>query len=615
MDVFRVTSANGGQLPESAWESVREYVLTTCITLSNKSSMPLIYGVTGPVDESKLGRIATVSSKASAASALASTELLNKAETAASRLEQAAAEMSSAAAALVMRERELAALKQGEDADASIAACEEAAALLERKMAEMEATLASRRYAAMPEPAKPTMQRGGGGELRFADGGGTSTGPASGNGFEIILQGFNWESWRFPGGWYNELAKRAPEIHDDGFTAVWMPPPQDSVSEQGYLPRDLYCLESRYGTEEELRKALKRLKDLKVKSIADIVINHRCAHDQDSQGRWNRYGGRLAWDASAITSDNPEFGGRGHPGTGEDYAAAPNIDHTQESIREDLQKWLRYMRKNVGFDGWRFDFVKGYSGKYTREYIDASTPLMAFGEYWDACNYTDGVLDYNQDSHRQRTVNWCDATGGTASAFDFTTKGILQEACYRNEYWRLVDDCGRPPGVCGMWPSRAVTFIENHDTGSTLGHWPFPDGKLGEGYAYILTHPGTPCVFWDHYQREGLHDVIVDLIHLRKSLKIMHRSSVKVLKATADCYAACVDDKLCMKIGDGEWSPNSTNVAPPQGMEDVANGRWQVQVSGSGFAVWTFGAADVQNGGEGGGTSGKALAGVGGGWA
>lgn len=24
---------------------------------------------------------------------------------------------------------------------------------------------------------------------------------------------------------------------------------------------------------------------------------------------------------------------------------------------------------------------------------------------------------------------------------------------------------GRPPGVLGLWPSRAVTFLENHDTG------------------------------------------------------------------------------------------------------------------------------------------------------
>lgn len=51
-------------------------------------------------------------------------------------------------------------------------------------------------------------------------------------------------------------------------------------------------------------------------------------------------------------------------------------------------------------------------------------------------------------------------------------------------------------GVAGLamlrrcCPRRAVTFLENHDTGSTLGHWPFPRQGLQEGYAYILTHPG-----------------------------------------------------------------------------------------------------------------------------
>ena len=58
-----------------------------------------------------------------------------------------------------------------------------------------------------------------------------------------------------------------------------------------------------------------------------------------------------------------------------------------------------------------------------KEYLDATVPELAFGEFWDTCEYTDGVLNYNQDSHRQRTVNWCDRTGGTSAAFDFTTKG------------------------------------------------------------------------------------------------------------------------------------------------------------------------------------------------
>ncbi|KAB1207330.1 Alpha-amylase 3, chloroplastic [Morella rubra] len=82
-------------------------------------------------------------------------------------------------------------------------------------------------------------------------------------------------------------------------------------------------------------------------------------------------------------------------------------------------------------------------------------------------------MDHNQDAHRQRIIDWINATSGTAGAFDVTTKGILHS-----------------------------------------GHWRFPGGKEMQGYAYILTHPGTSSVFYDHifsrYQSE-----IAALISLR----------------------------------------------------------------------------------------------------
>lgn len=228
---------------------------------------------------------------------------------------------------------------------------------------------------------------------------------------------------------------------------------------------------------------------------------------------------------------------------------------------------------------WRFDFVKGYAGSYAREYIDATVPALAFGEYWDTCGYTDGVLDYNQDTHRQRTVNWCDATGGTAAAFDFTTKGVLQEAMARGELWRLSDAAGRPPGVMGLWPSRAVTMLENHDTGSTLNHWPFPHQHLPAGHAYLLTHPGTPCVFWDHFTAPGLGDQVKALLRSRRAAGLHARSAVKIQRAAAGVYAATVDDRVAVKIGPSDWSPSAAGV-------DVGQREWRLETSGPSFAVW-----------------------------
>lgn len=82
-------------------------------------------------------------------------------------------------------------------------------------------------------------------------------------------------------------------------------------------------------------------------------------------------------------------------------------------------------RKEVGYDGWRLDFVRGFWGGYVHDYLEASEPYFAVGEYWDSLSYTYGEMDYNQDAHRQRIVDWINATNGTAGAFDVTRKGIL----------------------------------------------------------------------------------------------------------------------------------------------------------------------------------------------
>lgn len=84
-----------------------------------------------------------------------------------------------------------------------------------------------------------------------------------------------------------------------------MPPPTQTnchhtASIQGYMPRELDNLDSAYGTEQELRACIAGFHRAGIQCLADIVLNHRCASSKDAMGNWNRYGGRYAWDASAI---------------------------------------------------------------------------------------------------------------------------------------------------------------------------------------------------------------------------------------------------------------------------------------------------------------------------
>ncbi|XP_074564012.1 alpha-amylase 3, chloroplastic isoform X3 [Curcuma longa] len=394
----------------------------------------------------------------------------------------------------------------------------------------------------------------------------------TGSGYEILCQGFNWESHR-SGKWYAELSAKTVELASLGFTVVWLPPPTESVSPEGYMPKDLYNLDSRYGSIDELKHLVKKFHEVGVKVLGDVVLNHRCAHYQNKNGVWNIFGGRLNWDDRAVVADDPHFQGRGNKSSGDNFHAAPNIDHSQDFVRNDLKEYLCWLRKEVGYDGWRLDFVRGFWGGYVKDYIEASAPYFAVGEYWDSLSYTYGEMDHNQDAHRQRIVDWINATNGTAGAFDVTTKGILHTALERCEYWRLCDANGKPPGVVGWWPSRAVTFIENHDTGSTQGHWRFPSGKEMQGYAYILTHPGTPAVFYDHIFSHCQHD-IAKLISIRNRNKVNCRSMVKISKAERDVYAAVIDETVAVKIGPGHYEP-------PNGSK-----RWNVAAEGVDYRVW-----------------------------
>ncbi len=378
----------------------------------------------------------------------------------------------------------------------------------------------------------------------------------------ILLQGFHWESHQ--SSWWNTLAEKSTDIKKSGFDLVWFPPSSFSASDEGYLPNRLYFQNSRYGSEKELKKAIRSFHQLGVKVLADIVVNHRVGTKN-----WADFT-EPQWGSHAVCSNDEWPGATGNQDTGLGFHAGRDLDHTQIEVQRGIQDWLTWLKKDMGYDGWRYDYVKGYGGHYVGLYNDASQPYFSVGEYWDDLDLN------NPNAHRQRLCDWINATQGKSSAFDFTTKGVLQHAVAHSEYWRLKDPAGKPVGLLGWWPERTVTFIDNHDTGpspkSGQNHWAFPSDKIMQGYAYILTHPGVPTVYWVHFYDWGLGDLIKALIQIRKAQKIHSMSGVDIRVADAQKYAAIIDGKVAVKIGSGDWSPGNN---------------WVVATSGNDYAVWT----------------------------
>ena len=368
--------------------------------------------------------------------------------------------------------------------------------------------------------------------------------------------------------WYRIVSENAPAIQRAGFTWVWFPPCCDSLDAHGYLPRKWNVLDNAYGTEAELRRAIEALGP--VRAMADVVVSHRVGV---ATGGADFAEPAFPDNRAAVSRDDDSGAGTGNYSTGERYSGARHLDHTNPDVRAAIKQYLGRL-KALGFGGWRYDQVKGYAGHFVREFNQATAPGLSVGEFYDG--------------DRQKVTHWIDSTGGKSAAFDFPTRYILYDACARDDYHRLRSRNGDrigPSGLIGMWPSRSVTFLDNHDTESRRDeehqrHYNdtrhYAGHTVAMGYAYLFTHPGIPCVFWPHLFDWGgvTRERIEKLIQLRKDAGIHSHSAVDIKETRKGLYAAIIDGKAAVKLGSLDWSPGWG---------------WHLAVWGERFAAWVRG--------------------------
>ena len=331
----------------------------------------------------------------------------------------------------------------------------------------------------------------------------------------VMLQAFYWDS--FTDTQWSNLEEQADEI-SEFFSLMWIPQSGNCGGGPSMGYNDMYWFSnynSSFGNEEQLRSMISAMKERGVGTIADVVINHRSSINGWMGFPEETYNGKTytmkpeyicSNDDGGKTKQYAETAPTGNRDTGDDFDGSRDIDHTNAEMQQMIIDYLNFLKNDLGYAGFRYDMVKGYDGKYTKMYNEAVKPEFSVGEYWDG--------NYN------KLNDWINSTGKQSAAFDFNVKYMLNDACNGGN-WNKLNQWTLPRLGQGRY---SVTFVDNHDTYRD-------NNKVAKNQmaanAFILSTPGTPCVFLSHWK--AYKQELKNLIYARMLAGITNESRMDVL--------------------------------------------------------------------------------------
>lgn len=356
----------------------------------------------------------------------------------------------------------------------------------------------------------------------------------------VMLQGFSWDSYDYSQ--WTVLEKQADDMK--GFIdLVWLPQSGkciETTKVMGYMPYYYFNQNSSFGTEAELRSLIAKFKANGIGAIADVVVNHRntdgwytfpaetykgvtyqmlstdiCKNDDDGE------------TATQAKKDGVSLSNNYDEGT--DFGGCRDIDHKSENVQKIIKAYLKFLKEDIGYTGFRYDMVKGFDGSHVADYNDATGVEYSVGEYWDG---------------NDKIESWINRTNKKSAAFDFQFRYNVRDAVNGAANGKVTtsSDWSKLNSNDNLmhdanYRRYAVTFVENHDTqkrSESEQNDPLRKDTIAAN-AYMLAMPGTPCVFQPHWR--AYKQEIKSMIEARKLAGITNMSNYTNKMAQTACFA------------------------------------------------------------------------------
>ena len=355
----------------------------------------------------------------------------------------------------------------------------------------------------------------------------------------VMLQGFSWDAYDYSQ--WTVLEKQADDMK--GFIdLVWLPQSGKCIETNqvmGYKPYYYFNQNSSFGTEAELKSLIAKFKANGIGAIADVVVNHR-----NTDGWFTfpaeTYNGVTYKMLSTDICKNDDGGKAATQATkegvslsqnydeGTDFGGCRDIDHKSANVQKIIKAYLKFLKEDMGYTGFRYDMVKGFSGTHVADYNDATGVEFSVGEYWD---------------ENPSIINWINKTNKKSAAFDFQFRynvrdavGVKDNKVVSAQNWsKLKSDNNLMHDP--TYRQYAITFVENHDMQYRSADEqldPLKRDTLAAN-AYMLAMPGTPCVFQPHWR--AYKQEIKSMIEARKLAGITNMSNYTNKMAQTTCFA------------------------------------------------------------------------------
>ncbi|KAI0250198.1 glycoside hydrolase family 13 protein [Lactifluus subvellereus] len=429
-----------------------------------------------------------------------------------------------------------------------------------------------------------------------------SLGPDNNSGNALMIQFFTWDSAHPDMSWWKHFEHEVPQLSALGVTQVWLPPPNKGTHKkgQGYDAYDLWDLgefhqkgttNTRWGSKEELLRAISVAKQHGIDVLIDAVLNHKCGGDRTetlsvipvndanrleeigptrliegwtvfdfsarggkySQFRWTQdHFTGIDWDHRTRKRGIYKIVGRDHKGWSPnvdnergnyDYLLGADVDFRHPDVQEDMHNWSDWILQTTGGAGFRLDAVKHMDRKFLLQWIkqvrrrDGRSHAFMVAEYWSP--------------KIRRVLSWVNAFQGQTAFFDVPLHDNFYHASRGPfDLRRILDNT-----LLKVRPYDAVTFVDNHDTqiGQSLQSWVGASFKL-QAYALILLRGGGhPCVFYgDLYPNDECYDASIAqglalLLRARRNFAygpskdyLEHRSCIGFVRMGDTSRGSCV---------------------------------------------------------------------------